>query len=141
MLRTCFRTGVMINQAARCFDSQQDVVFELYARVTYSNRASLERRQHFQFLDLFKDLRPCPSGALVNWRVGSQLDRQSSAFLSMSNGPKLCRCICKPIKDPIIPNGLYFAILSISETSWKQIEWRKMVVCGSSDEKSWRDET
>ncbi|KAJ8129585.1 hypothetical protein O1611_g4049 [Lasiodiplodia mahajangana] len=91
VLRTCFRIGVLISQTACCFNHKQDVVFELYARVTYSSRETLARKQHFQFVDLCKDQHPYPAATLTNWRVGSQLDQNSSAFLDISGGPRLCR--------------------------------------------------
>lgn len=98
LLRTCFRIGVMISQTAYCFNHKQDVVFEIYARVTYSSRETLARKQHFQFVDLYKDQQPYPAATLVNWRMGSQIDKDSSAFLDTSGGPRLCWCMCKPMK-------------------------------------------
>lgn len=133
VLRTCFRIGEMVNQAAHCLCHRQDAVFELFARVNYSNRESLQRRQHFQFIDLFKDQRPYPAGVLTNWRVGSQLDRQSSAFLNVSAEPRICRCICKPIRDPKAAIGLSLVVLAIRESDWTQVEWTKQVVCGGPD--------
>ncbi|KAI1488178.1 hypothetical protein F5X96DRAFT_646747 [Biscogniauxia mediterranea] len=130
VLRTCFRTGVMINQTVTCSKQQQKVVFELFARVVYSNRENLSRKQHFQFVDLFKDQQPFPSGILAGWKVGSQLDRHSSAFLDSSAGPKLCWCLCRPIKDARAAIGWTYIVLTIKETSWDQIQWSKKVVCG-----------
>ncbi|KAI0377002.1 hypothetical protein F5Y04DRAFT_265140 [Hypomontagnella monticulosa] len=134
VLRTCFRIGEMVNQIARCLNHRQEVVFELFARVTYSNRESLERRQHFQFVDLFKDQRPYPAGILSNWRVGSLLDRQSSAFLGISNGPKMCRCVCKPRREPKVPIGLSLVVLSIREVDWTQVRLAKKMTCGGLDD-------
>lgn len=98
VLRRFFRIGHMIQETAHCHNHQQNVVFELYARVTYSSREKLVRKQHFQFMDLFKDNRPYPAGIFSSWRVGSRMDRQSSAFLNV-NYPKLCCCLCKPHRD------------------------------------------
>ncbi|OTA92868.1 hypothetical protein M434DRAFT_386644 [Hypoxylon sp. CO27-5] len=134
MLRTCFRTGEMINQAAYCLNHRQEVVFELFARVTYSSRESLQRRQHFQFIDLFKDQRPYPVGILSDWRVGSQLDRQSSTFLGTSAEPRICRCVCKPVRDAKIAIGFSLVVLAIREIDWMQIKWAKKIVCGGSDD-------
>ncbi|KAI1141547.1 hypothetical protein F5Y05DRAFT_373017 [Hypoxylon sp. FL0543] len=134
VLRTCFRIGEMINQAAHCLRHRQEVVFELFARVTYSSRETLQRRQYFQFLDLFKDQQPYPAGILSDWRVGSQLDRQSSAFLGTNTEPRICRCMCKPIRVPKITSGLSLIVLSIRETDWAQITWAKKVICGGSDD-------
>ncbi|KAI2621979.1 hypothetical protein GGS26DRAFT_594352 [Hypomontagnella submonticulosa] len=134
VLRTCFRIGEMVNQAARCLNHQQEVVFELFARVTYSNRESLERRQHFQFIDLFKDQRPYPTGILANWRVGSLIDRQSSAFVGISTGPQMCRCMCKPRREPKAPIGLSLVVLAIKEVDWTQVRLAKKIACGGSDD-------
>ncbi|KAI0003605.1 hypothetical protein F4779DRAFT_601333 [Xylariaceae sp. FL0662B] len=130
VLRTCFRIGETINQAVRCSNHQQDVVFELYARVTYSSRESLARKQHFQFVDLFTDRQPYPAAVLSGWRVGSQLDRQSSVFLNTKAGPRLCRSLCRPRRDPKAAIGWTFVILDIRETDWEQISWAKKIVCG-----------
>ncbi|KAI0602108.1 hypothetical protein F4775DRAFT_538314 [Biscogniauxia sp. FL1348] len=134
LLRTCFRTGVMINQAITCSKQQQNVVFELFARVLYSNRETLSRKQHFQFVDLFKDQQPFPSGVLAGWKTGSPLDRHSSAFLNSSSaGPKLCWCLCRPMKDPRAAIGWTYIVLTIKETSWDQIKWSKRVIYAKKD--------
>ncbi|KAI5866254.1 hypothetical protein GGS23DRAFT_377298 [Durotheca rogersii] len=133
VLRTCFRVGEMINQSVRCLTRQHDAVFELFARVTYSNRENLERRQHFQFVDLFKDQRPYPAGILTGWRVGGRLDRQSAAFLPVKAEPRICRCLCRPKRDPKAATGLILTIISIREADWTQIRWAKKLVCGDPD--------
>ncbi|OTB09538.1 hypothetical protein M426DRAFT_18176 [Hypoxylon sp. CI-4A] len=130
VLRTCFRIGEMVNQAAHCLNHQQDVVIELFARVTYSSRERLQRRQHFQFADLFKDQQPYPVGMLTDWRAGSQLDLQSSAFLPKSAVSKICQCVCKPKKDPKAPIGLSLVVLGIREIDWTQIRRTKTIICG-----------
>lgn len=129
LLRTCFRVGVMIEQTARCFNHQQDVLFQLYARVTYSSRETQIRRQHFQFVDLFKDINPYPSATFSGWRAGSQMDRDSAAFLDTSGGPRLCWCMCKPIRDKRTSIGWTYKILKIREVDWDEIRWAKTIVC------------
>ncbi|CAJ2505346.1 Uu.00g127400.m01.CDS01 [Anthostomella pinea] len=124
VVRTCFRIGMMFNQTVR-FGDQQDMLFELFARVTYSNRETLARKQHFQFVDLFKDQQPYPAGILSDWHINSQLDRHSSAFLDTSRGPRLCWCLCKPMRDPKAAIGWTYTVLSIEETNWEQIERSK----------------
>ncbi|ORY62543.1 uncharacterized protein BCR38DRAFT_525511 [Pseudomassariella vexata] len=133
VLRTCFRIGEMISQSARCFNHQQEVVVELYARVTYSSRESLARKQHFQFVDLFKDRQPYPSGTLSGWRMNSLLDRQSQAFINIG-GPKLCWCLCKPKRDTKAAVGWAFEVLGIRETDWAQIRFAKAIVYGALSE-------
>lgn len=73
-MRTCFRIGELLNEAARCFAKSmtpgharlnENTTFEFFARVTYSHREpGMSKIQHFQFRDLFKDQRPYPTGTL-----------------------------------------------------------------------------
>lgn len=136
LLRTCFRIGVMISQTVHCFHHQQNVLFELYARVTYSSRETLARKQHFQFVDLCKDQQPYPAATLTNWRIGSQLDEDSSAFLDTSVGPRLCQCVCKPMKDPKAAIGWTYSVLKIKEIDWEQILWAKKIICSDLEKPS-----
>ncbi|KAK5626118.1 hypothetical protein RRF57_001833 [Xylaria bambusicola] len=133
VLRTCFRTGAMISQTACCHNHQQCVVFELYARVTYSSRETLSRKQHFQFVDLFKDQQPYPAATLANWRVDSQLDKDSATFLDTRGGPRLCWCMCRPMKDPKAAIGWTYTVLKIREIGWEDIRWAKRIACGDSE--------
>ncbi|KAI1260145.1 hypothetical protein F5Y18DRAFT_406402 [Xylariaceae sp. FL1019] len=128
LLRTCFRIGVMISQTAWSHNHRQDVVFELYARVTYSNRETMSRKQHFQLVDLFKDQQPYPAATLANWKSGTQLEHDSAVFLDTHTGPRLCWCICKPLRDTNAAIGWTYTVLRIKETTWEQIEWAKRVV-------------
>ncbi|KAI1337070.1 hypothetical protein F5Y15DRAFT_392270 [Xylariaceae sp. FL0016] len=130
VLRTCFRMSLLISQTHYCYHHRQNVVFEMYARVTYSNRESLSRKQHFQFMDLWKDQHPYPSGILLDWKVGSRLDRQSSGFLDARAEPKLCHCICEPVRDTKMALGWIFKILDIKETNWEHIQCSRRVLCG-----------
>ncbi|TGJ88196.1 hypothetical protein E0Z10_g608 [Xylaria hypoxylon] len=133
ILRTCFRIGAMISQTAYSFNHQQNVVFELYARVTYSSRETLSRKQHFQFVDLFKDQQPYPAAILTNWRVDSQLDKDSAMFLDTQGGPRLCWCMCKPMKDSKAAVGWTYTVLKIKEVNWEQIRWAKRLICGDPE--------
>ncbi|KAI0469067.1 hypothetical protein F4859DRAFT_488452 [Xylaria cf. heliscus] len=134
LLRTCFRIGAMISQTAYCFNHTQDVLFELYARVTYSSRETLARKQHFQFVDLYKDQQPYPAATLANWRIGSQLDKDSSVFLDTSGGPRLCWCMCKPMKDSKAAIGWTYTVLKIREVDHEQINWARRIICGDPEE-------
>ncbi|KAI0405112.1 hypothetical protein F4802DRAFT_564409 [Xylaria palmicola] len=134
LLRTCFRTGLMISETARCHNHQQDVVFELYAVVTYSSRETLVRKQHFQFADLYKDRQPYPAATLTDWRTGSQLDKDSSTFLDTREGPRLCWCMCKPMRDLKAAIGWTYTVLRIKEVDHEQIQWAKRIICGDSAE-------
>lgn len=140
ILRTCFRIGHLVNQATHCCQDHQDAVFELYARVTYSSRESLARKQHFQFVDLYKDQQPYPSGSLVGWRVGSLLDRQSQTFVNI-NAPKLCWCMCKLVRNQRASTGWFIEVLGVRETTWEQIQYAKMILCGAENVRGASEET
>ncbi|KAK3332005.1 hypothetical protein B0T19DRAFT_438884 [Cercophora scortea] len=130
VLRICFRIGEMINEGCRRYNSQQDVTFELYARVTYSSREATGRKQNFQFMDLFKEQLPYPTGALTGWRTGSLLDQQSAVFLTVGTGQmKMCRCICKLERNRKAEMGWAVVVLAIREVDWDEIEMMKMLVC------------
>ncbi|KAK4643629.1 hypothetical protein QC761_406520 [Podospora bellae-mahoneyi] len=170
--RTCFRLGHLIAENVRNSSQNRDVVYELYARVNYShrNRPSATqiplfnvikhdnsfRTQHFQFMDLWKDLKPHVWGVLENWRPDGVLDKLSSIFLSAGPPPsqfsqqnevererKLCRCICRISKAPKgasqaggrnkINNpeigGWSMKVLWIEEVGWDAIEKMKSIIC------------
>ena len=133
ILRTCFRTGAMISQTACHFNHQQSVIFELYARVTYSSREALSRKQHFQFVDLFKDQQPYPAATLTNWRADSQIDIDGARFLDTRGGPRLCWCMCRPVRDTKAAIGWTYTVLKIREIGWEEIRWAKRIICGDSD--------
>ncbi|KAK9425163.1 hypothetical protein SUNI508_03303 [Seiridium unicorne] len=133
VLRTCFRIGHLISQAVYCYQNHQEAVFELYARVTYSSREALAHKQHFQFTDLFKDQQPYPSGMLTGWRVGSPLDRQSQGFVN-TRKPKLCWCMCSLRRDHKASIGWIIEIRAIRETTWEQIHFAKVTLCGTEDQ-------
>ncbi|KAK0617170.1 hypothetical protein B0T14DRAFT_568702 [Immersiella caudata] len=131
IVRTCFRIGQILNETKKCFDNHQDVVFELYARVTYSSREKFARVQHFQFLDLFKEHFPYPTGTLNGWKTGSLVDEQSLVFLGSGDGhkAKLCRCICKPVKEKKRDLGWSFLVLAIRQVDWEEIDMMKGTMC------------
>ncbi|KAK6209270.1 hypothetical protein LQW54_006482 [Pestalotiopsis sp. IQ-011] len=123
VLRTCFRIGHMISLAS------QDAVFDFFARVMYSARETMAIKQHFQFMDLFKDQHPYPSGTLTGWRVGGRLDRESYVFIS-TRQPKLCRCIGRMKRGQKASSGWFIEIMSIRQVTWEDIESAKSALCG-----------
>lgn len=132
VIRTCFRIGQLLNETKKCFGAHQETVFEFYARVTYSSREKMARVQHFQFMDLFKEHLPYPTGTLNGWKTGSLIDEQSLVFLGCGDGPKakLCRCICKPTKEKKRDLGWSFSVLTIRQVDWEEIEMMKRMMCG-----------
>ncbi|KAM0331460.1 hypothetical protein ACHAQA_003136 [Verticillium albo-atrum] len=126
LLRTCFRIGELLKASSRCRQANQQVIYELYARATYSNRSSQTRTQHFQFKDLFTDRQPYPNGKLQNWKVGSLLDRQAQDLVGQTN--KLCRCVCVMERDETLDLGWRVKVLSIRATDWDEIRWVRRIM-------------
>lgn len=112
VLRVCFRIGELLNQGSRFFRSEQNAVFELFARVTYSSRETYARVQHFQFADLYKDYPPFLSGTMRNWKRDSLIDKHARDFLG-EGGPRFCRCTCQLQKRSNTDTGWVISILSI----------------------------
>lgn len=133
VLRTCFRIGELLNEAKKCDNAQQEAIFEVYARVTYSSREGNTRVQHFQFTDLFKDQLPYPTGMLNGWKTGSLLDQQSAAFLDASRDRgKMCRCICRinsERKRSESDLGWVVVVLGIREVDWDEVELMRQIIC------------
>jgi hypothetical protein len=63
--RTFFRIREIIECKAALSQRQPHAVYNLFARVLYSSRENLLRRQHFQLRDLLSDSPPYLSGALL----------------------------------------------------------------------------
>lgn len=63
--RTCFRLGELIESKAAMIRHQPHAVFNVFARVLYSSRENFFRRQYFQLRDLFTELPPYLTGALL----------------------------------------------------------------------------
>ncbi|KAF6809240.1 hypothetical protein CSOJ01_07023 [Colletotrichum sojae] len=121
LMRTCFRVGELLNTYAKCAREKQDVVMELFARVTYSCRESAARTQHFQLRDLYTDRQPFLSGVFKDWKSGGSIDEQTKALTGHGGKDKLCRCVCKMADDKKTATGRSAQILSIRETTWDEI--------------------
>ncbi|KAK1728461.1 uncharacterized protein BDZ83DRAFT_570492 [Colletotrichum acutatum] len=136
MMRTCFRIGELLNTQAQCSREKQDVFFELFARVVYSNRENVARVQHVQLRDLFTDRQPFLSGVFRGWKSGGPVDDQSKVFLGPNEKNKLCRCLCKVSEDRKAAIGRSATLLSIRETTWDEVQWAMRIVArdATSDE-------
>lgn len=128
VLMTCFRVGSVFQEVAHCLRADQEVTFELFARVSYTSREKALRIQHFQFVDLYEDQPPYVSGLLTGWKNNSALEKESAMFLDESM-ERMCRCICRrrTITKPEIRWDL--EVLRIRPTSWKEIESVRGVIC------------
>ncbi|KAK7931398.1 hypothetical protein PG985_002110 [Apiospora marii] len=135
VLRTCFRIEELLEQAAHCYNHHQQAVFELYARVKYSNREELARKQYFLLGDLFEDQERCLSGTLSKWKAEDPKDQQGQAFLG-ADWYKMCRCMCKVKRDSNNEAGWVLDILDIRETNWDGIRVAKMIVGEDSGERA-----
>lgn len=120
-MRTCFRVGELFNTHAKCAREKQDVVLELFARVTYSSRESVARTQHFQMRDLYTDRQPFLSGVFKDWKSGGYIDDQTKALIGHGGKDKLCRCLCKLVDDMKTATSRSAQILSIRETTWDEV--------------------
>ncbi|KAK1774464.1 hypothetical protein QBC45DRAFT_337548 [Copromyces sp. CBS 386.78] len=128
ILRTCFRLGSVFKEVAQCLRAEQEVTFELFARVSYSSREKGSRVQHFQFIDLFEDEPPHLSGVLARGKNDSLVEKETSRFLDETKN-QMCRCICRPRKAKKPELGWDLEVLRIRLTNWNEIESVKSVVC------------
>ncbi|KAK3953713.1 hypothetical protein QBC32DRAFT_257221 [Pseudoneurospora amorphoporcata] len=128
ILRTCFRLGSVFKEVAQCLRAEQEVTFELFARVSCSSRENASRVQHFQFIDLFEDEPPHLSGVLARWKNDSLVEKEISRFLDETKN-QMCRCMCRPRKAKNPELGWDLEVLRIRVTNWNEIESVKSVVC------------
>lgn len=134
LLRICFRIGELLNLNAQCQRAGQQATFELFARVTYSNREEGAKTQHFQFKDLFSNCQPYPTGTLKNWRLNSMEDYQAKLFLEGKD--RMCRVIVRMKKEQQhrVALGWVLDILSIRETSWDEVQWVRRIIARDDPE-------
>ncbi|KAK8097927.1 uncharacterized protein PG998_013413 [Apiospora kogelbergensis] len=132
-LRTCFCNEDLLIQAAYYYSHSQEVVFALYAKVKYSKRESLVKKQYFLLVDLYEDQKPHLLGALSGWRPGDSRDPQGQALLEADSG-MMCRCMCKAKRSWKNTTGWILDILDISVADLEQIRHAEMVLAGDSNE-------
>lgn len=83
VLRTCFRLGSVFKEMAAFLRTEQEVTFELFARVSYSSREKGSRVQHFQAIDVFENQPPHLSGVLTRWKNDSLVEKETSRFVKL----------------------------------------------------------
>jgi hypothetical protein len=127
-LRTCFRIGEMFKEGARRNALGQDVVIELFARVTFSSRDAGTTTQHFQFADLWHDRPPFPNGVLMNYRATGLAESESKVFIE-TDGEKMARCLGRLKRDTKSNIGWLLHIINIRTTDWEEILFTKNAVC------------
>ena len=126
-LRTCFRVGEMFKEGARRNALGQDVVIELFARVTFSSRDTGSKTQHFQFADLWHDRPPFPSGILADYKTTELAESESRLFLE-PEVEKIARCLGRLKRDIKSNIGWVLHIINIRTTDWEEIRFTKNAV-------------
>jgi hypothetical protein len=63
--KTFFDLQELLDAKAQMFRNQPDIIFELFARVTYSSRENFHKKQYFRFRSLLKECPPYLNGALL----------------------------------------------------------------------------
>ena len=121
-LRTCFRIGEALNVGCNAVRRNQNVLLELFARVSSSRMAPEESspRQHFELVDLFHDNPPLMNAVfeLSGKRV---LDNDARDLLGADvASPSLCRCVGSMTR---VDCKWVLAILSIRRVDWEEVEY------------------
>lgn len=122
VLRTCFRVGEALNTGSQAVRCGNNVVIELYARVTGSWREPKpSRKQHFVFKDLYHDKPPHLEGTYELWDQAQLWDLDSKPFLTAKDGHgMICRMIGKMRRDG---SKWGIEVLSIWEASWEDVDY------------------
>ena len=120
--KTFFGLQEMIDTKKSMYKNQPDVVFELYARVSYSSREKYQHKQHFQFRELLKDCPPYLNGVLTGFEVAGAVDLAAQKFLvgTRKIGMK-CFCRSKLRPDKHSPSGWFIHVLAIRTTTWQEV--------------------
>jgi hypothetical protein len=63
--KTFFDLQELLDAKAQIFRNQSEIIFELFARVTYSSRENFHKKQYFRFRSLLKECPPYLNGALL----------------------------------------------------------------------------
>lgn len=120
-----FRTFLHLKDLAvtksEMFRHSTTTVFEVFARATYSYRENFNRKQYFQFGDLFAEPSSYMSGVLPDWDPSGEVEWAADQFL-MPNDPGLkCYCQCLLVPEPRSELGWSAVIKDIRPTTWKEI--------------------
>ncbi len=121
-LRTCFRLGEALNVGSEAVRTKQDLVIELYARVTSSHREKRGARQHFVFRDLYHDHAPHLDGTFELCQQSRLWNLDSKVFLTPRRDGIMCRAIAK-MKQDIEKKKWRLEVLSIWEATWEDVDY------------------
>lgn len=122
LLRICFRIGEAINAASLASQKQQNLLIELYARVTIT-RSDGTSKKVFQLWDLYHDRPPYLEG----WydTHGNEFDGIST-IIANNGVRKLCRCVGNLRK---YDQKWRLQLLKFHETNWAAIETARDLIC------------
>lgn len=120
--RTFVDVQEMLDAKEHMFKNQDKAVFELFARVVYSNRENFQKKQYFQFRSLLKERPPYINGTLIHWEVGSPQDIVAQDFLKKRPSHAKCFCRCQLKQDPRAKTGWVVIVLAIRQSGWKEIQ-------------------
>ena len=127
--RTCFRIGEALNAASAASRTSNDVLIELYARVTSSTREAGHWKQHFVFADLFtSDKPPFLSGTYDLWKGVPLWEHDSRAFLGEDGRGRLARVVGKISRD-VESKAWKMRILNVWAAELEDVAWVKGIVC------------
>ncbi|GAB7349243.1 hypothetical protein MBLNU459_g8402t1 [Dothideomycetes sp. NU459] len=127
VLRRCFRVGEALNISCQAARSGQNIVLELYARVTASWREPGTTKQHLVLADLYHGNPPYIDGTYEAWKGVPEWDEESARFLGASEeASQLCRCVGSMKKDRA---KWKMAIHIIRLASWDEVEHTAGIYC------------
>ena len=127
--RTCFRIGEALNAASAASRANNDVLVELYARVTSSQREVGCWKQHFEFADIFSSEKPpFLSGTYDLWRGVPLWETDSRPFLGEDGKGRLARVIGKVGRDEET-KAWKMLILNVWAAGLEDMAWVKGIMC------------
>lgn len=124
MLRTCFRIGEALKEGSASARSNNNVIVELYARVTSSHREG--RKQHFVLHDLYHDRPPYLEGICQLWNQSKLWELDTRSFLTAGKQSEgvMCRAIARmKRREGADGKGWLLEVLSIWQASWEDIDF------------------
>ncbi|ELR05687.1 hypothetical protein GMDG_07530 [Pseudogymnoascus destructans 20631-21] len=128
ILRTCFRIGECIRAGSFCNRLNQDVIIELFCRVTFSSRGDGTHKQIFQFADIFHNGPPFVNGVLANYRISALQERESRELLAGNiEEPGMVRCLGR-LKAQVGGTGLVLHLDNIRKSDWEEVRWTRRIV-------------
>jgi hypothetical protein len=127
ILRTCFRIGEALREAALCEGLGQDAVIELFARVMDSSHYITPSKLYFEFADLFHDRPPFIRGTLENNKISSLQETESRMLLGVNGPAPMVRCLGRLKRVIAGPPGWMLYIINIRPTDWEEVRWTRKI--------------